>query len=103
MSTNKTTTREQLIRSIVKESKVDMDSVRLAYNCLEGKVQKLLAETTPEQDVKVKLFEGITIEGKYIPETVKINNLTGKEITYKAKIKPTVKVSRRYGEKLNEI
>lgn len=94
-------TKEQMIKGIVKESKVDLNSVRLAYNCLESKIKKLLSETSYEQNVKIKLFEGITVEGTYVPQSVKINNLTGKKETYAAKIRPSIKVSRRYCEKLN--
>lgn len=101
MSNSKRTTKEQLIRSIGREAKVDLRSVRLVYNTLENRIRKLLEEVNKDQDAEIKIFDGITVEGKYIPTETRINNLTGLEIEMKAKIRPHAKISRRYCERLN--
>lgn len=102
MSNSKRTTKEQLIRSIGREAKVDLRSVRLVYNTLENRIRKLLEEVNKNQDAEIKIFDGITVEGKYIPKSKRINNLTGLETEIAAKIKPHAKVSRRYCERLNK-
>ena len=54
-----------------------------------------------EQDVCIKLFEGISLDGIYVPEKTKTNNLTGKTNLVKSKIKPKFTITRSYCEKLN--
>ena len=99
----KRTTKEQLIRKIVRDTKVDYLSVKIVYRSLEDLIYQLLEEVNQEQDAEIKLFDGMTVEGKYIPHGKKINNITGNEIEYAARIRPHVKVSRRCSERINHL
>lgn len=104
MKENIAITKDKIIKDIAKNSKLyDINTVRMVYNDLENNIKKYLALTTSEQDVKIKLFEGITIQGEYIPEKTKINNLNGKQVTISSRIKPKVNITRTYCEKLNSL
>ena len=99
----KRTTKEELIKSISRDNKLEKKYVRLAYESLEKKIIELLHEVDKDHEAEIKVFDGITIEGKYIPKATRINNLTGNEIDITERIRPSVKVSRRYFERLNNL
>ena len=102
MKENIKITKDKIIKDKEKNGKTyDIDNIRMIYNDLENNIKKYLSLTTSEKNVKIKLFEGITIQGEYIPEQTKINNLTGKEVTTPNRIKPKVNITRTYCEKLN--
>lgn len=75
--------------------------VKNIYRILEDSIFECLSETNKKQDVCIKLFEGISLEGKYIPEKTKRNNLTDEIIFVESKIKPNFNITRSYCEKLN--
>lgn len=95
-----TYTKDMLIRSIADACHKDMSTVRGIYNALEENVAKLLSSATPDADVSIRLFEGITIDSTFVPEKTKVNNLTGKVITSASKIKPKANITRSYRNKL---
>lgn len=70
------------------------------YNTLEAKVKELLSCAAPGVDIAIKLFEGITLKGRYVPEIIKQNNLTGEMMVYKAHIKPEAQFSKRLRDSL---
>lgn len=75
--------------------------VKDIYNTLEYLIFQLLTLTDKKQNISIRLFEGITLDGIYIPEKSKINNLTGKISIVTEKIKPKFNITRSYCEKLN--
>ena len=75
--------------------------VKDVYNVLEDVIFDVLSSADKKQDVCIKLFEGISLDCKYIPESVKQNNLTGKTSLVESKIKPKFNITRYYCEKLN--
>ena len=95
-----TYTKDMLIRSIADACHKDMGTVRNFYNVLEENVAKLLSSATPDTDVSIRLFEGITIDSTFVPEKTKVNNLTGNVITSASKIKPKANITRSYCNKL---
>jgi len=97
----KITNKEQLIRAIADTTNTRVEVVKGIYNSLENKIKILLSETTLTQDVTIRLFEGISIDSKYIPEKEKINNLNHQKIITTSKIKPKANITRSYIEKLN--
>jgi len=99
--TNTVYTREKMIRKIAKMSKRDLNTARSVYDALEDAITELLLTVTTDHDVIIKLFEGISLEGTYVPEKMKVNNLTGKEIKVASKIKPKVNITRSFCDKLN--
>ena len=49
----------------------------------------------------IKLFEGMSLDGVYVPEKTKKNNLTGQMNFVDSRIKPKFNITRSYREKLN--
>ena len=98
---NKNTyTKDALIRNVAEKCRKDIGTVRTIYNTLEDTISNLLSSANSNTDVTIRLFEGITIDSTFIPEETKINNLTGKVITSKSKIKPKANITRNYRDKL---
>ena len=80
--------------------KADRIIARSIYDTMEEKIRFMLSQANEHEDVKLKLFEGITLECKFIPEKVRKNNLTGEIITAKSKRKIKGKVTKNYCDKL---
>ena len=76
--------------------------IRSVYNLLEGIIFGSLSSVDKKQDVCIRLFEGISLDGTYIPEKTKKNNLTGEVNLVESKIKPKFNITRSYCEKLND-
>lgn len=91
--------KKKLIKSI-KSSNTKL-AIRDIYNALENHVFNLLSSVDSKQDICIRLFEGVSIDGKYVPEKIKKNNLTGENSFVESKIKPKFNITRSYCEKLN--
>lgn len=96
-------TKETLIKDIAKQTNKNISDVRDVYNALEKDIFDILSSVDENKDVNIRLFEGINLNGVFIPEIKKINNLTGKVAYIKSKIKPKCNITRSYCEKLNEV
>lgn len=99
-------TKEELIRSISESSKTPIFMVRRIYDCIENEVRERLSKVNKSQSVTIKLFEGLTIKGEYVPQKKVVSNLpqySDKNQVSPEKIKPTAKFSRRYGENLSNL
>lgn len=101
-TTKNTYNKEMLIRNIAEICGKNVSTVRVVYNTLEETIAKLLSSATPNNDVSIKLFEGISIDSTFVPEKTKVNNLTGKVITSTSKIKPKANITRNYRDKITE-
>ena len=96
----RTFTRDDLLNMISNETGVSQNFARSIYDTMEEKVRFMLSQANENEDVKLKLFEGIALECKFIPEKVRKNNLTGEMITAKSKRKVKGKITKNYLEKL---
>lgn len=94
-------TKENLIKDIAKQTNNNISDVKEIYNALEKDIFDILSSTDENQDVSIRLFEGISLDGIYVPEKEKKNNLTGKMSLVESKIKPKFNITRSYCEKLN--
>ena len=94
-------TKEKLIKEIAKQTDKSVSDVRVFYNSLENIIFNTLSSVDEEQDVCIRLFEGISLNGSYACEKTKTNNLTGEVKLVKSKIKPKFYITRNYCEKLN--
>ena len=94
-------TKENLIRNIAKRTNKNINDVRDFYNSLENFIFNILSSVETNGDISIRLFEGISLDGIYVSEKTKKNNLTGEVNTVKSKIKPRVNITRSYCEKLN--
>ena len=94
-------TKENLIKDIAKQTNKSINDVKVVYNALENTIFDILSSVDVNGDVSIRLFEGISLNGAYIPEKNKQNNLTGKVSLVESKIKPKFTITRSYCEKLN--
>lgn len=76
--------------------------VKDIYGLLEDIIFNTLSSVDKRQDVCIRLFEGISLDGKYVSEKTKKNNLTGEVNLVESKIKPKFNITRSYCEKLND-
>lgn len=91
--------KKKLIKSI--RNSHTKSVIKNVYNMLENIVFDSLCSVDKKNDVCIKLFEGISIDGKYVPEKTKKNNFTGEIDVIESKIKPKFNVTRSYCGKLN--
>ena len=94
-------TKENLIKDIAKQTNNNIFDVKEIYNALENLVFDILSSVNEDRDVDIRLFEGISLDGIYVPAKEKKNNLTGKTRLVESKIKPKFNITRSYVEKLN--
>lgn len=94
-------TKENLIKDIAKQTNNNISDVKEIYNSLEKLIFDVLSSVNEDRDVDIRLFEGISLEGIYVPAKEKKNNLTGKTSVVDSKIKPKFNITRSYVEKLN--
>ena len=97
----KVVTKDSLIRNIARNSKQKINDVKDFYDTLESIIFDTLSSVNENQDVCIRLFEGISLDGLYIPEKTKKNNLTGEVGLVESKIKPKFNITRSYCEKLH--
>ena len=94
-------TKENLIKDVAKQTNNNISDVKEIYNSLEKLIFDVLSSVNEDRDVDIRLFEGISLEGIYVPAKEKKNNLTGKTSVVDSKIKPKFNITRSYVEKLN--
>lgn len=75
--------------------------IKDVYGLLEDVIFNSLSSADKRQDVCIRLFEGISLDGTYVSEKTKKNNLTGEVGFVESKIKPKFNITRSYCEKLN--
>lgn len=97
----KVITKDSLIKNIARNSNQKISDVKDFYDTLESIIFDTLSSVDENQDVCIRLFEGVGLDGKYIPEKTKKNNLTGEVNLVESKIKPKCNITRSYCEKLN--
>ena len=95
------TSEEEVSRSFVLNSNPDLIINIVDATSIERSLYLTTQLLETDHDVIIKLFEGISLEGTYVPEKTKVNNLTGKEIKVASKIKPKVNITRSFCDKLN--
>lgn len=94
-------TKENIIREIAKQTSKNVSDVKIFYNAFEELIFEGLRSVDKDTDICIRLFEGISLDGEYISEKTKKNNLTGKTEFVGSKIKPKFNITRSYCEKLN--
>ena len=91
--------KKKLIKSV--KSLHTKSVIKYIYNLLENTIFDNLSSVDKKQDLCIRLFEGISLDGTYIQEKTKKNNLTGEISFVESKIKPKFNITRSYCEKLN--
>lgn len=93
--------KKRLIKSI--KNSHTRSVIKEVYNSLENAIFNSLYSVNEDQDVCIRLFEGISLDGTYIPERMKTINLTGESRLMESKIKPKFNITRNYCDKLNNV
>ena len=96
-------TKENLIKDIAKQTNASVSEVKVFYNALENTIFDILSSVDVNGDTSIRLFEGVSLDGIYVPEKTKQNNLSGELSLVKSKIKPKFNITRSYREKLNKL
>lgn len=96
-----TYTKDMMVKNVAVECKRDKKTVREIYNAIEDLVFSTLSSANADNDVSVRLFEGVVLDGVYVPAHEKVNNLTGEMIITKEKISPKARITRSYCDKVN--
>lgn len=91
--------KKKLIKSI--RNSHTKSVIKYIYGLLEEIIFNSLSSVDKKQDVCIRLFEGISLDGTYVSEKTKKNNLTGEVGIVESKIKPKFNITRSYCEKLN--
>ena len=92
-------TKAQIIKMVARRIRLRKSLVEDVFDGLEKEIFELLA-SADESGVSLRLFEGITLDSEFVPESEKVNNLTGNKITTLAKIKAKANITRHYCGKL---
>ena len=95
-------TKENIIKDIAAQTNKNITDIKNFYNILEDYIFNTLSSVNEEQSICIRLFEGISLDGSYVSEKSKKNNLTGEISLVEGKIKPKFKITRSYCEKLND-
>ena len=94
-------TKLSIIKKIAKRTDIPVYEIKKVYDAFEDIIFDTLSSTDEENDVCLKLFEGINLNGIFMSEKTKKNNLTGEVKLVESKIKPKFNITRSYCEKLN--
>lgn len=89
----------KVYNSLTECSQADLNNL---LDIFEEVVYDNLKSATEKESIIVPLFEGMTVEGIFTPQTTKQNNLTGKTITVASKIKPKATFTRTCISKLSQ-
>lgn len=95
-------TKEQLITQLAESGHIPVPVMRSIYSTFEQCIFTYLSSATPSEDITVKLFDGMSLECRYIPETETTHPETRKRITVPGKIWAKPKITRYYNRKINE-
>ena len=79
MATKIKITKENIIKDIANQTNKSILDVKEIYSELENVIFNTLLSVEKNRDVSIRLFEGVSLDGSYIPEKKKKNNLTGKK------------------------
>lgn len=93
-----TITQENLLQQIAEKGDINIATVRLVFKTAEAVIFGRLSSTTPEENTIVKVMDGLSLEGTYVPEK-QIH--TYDHITCRPRIRVKPKVTRHYNRKVN--
>ena len=86
------------INQIAKKEDINVETVRRIFSATENIVFDYLSSTTPSENVVVKILNGLSLTGKYIPEK-EIHTYDDIKCEERISVKP--RVTRYYNRKIN--
>lgn len=94
-------TKAKIIKMVARRARIRKTLVKKMYLALEEEIMRMLAEADENDDVSLRLFEGISIDSEFLPKKEKLNNLTGETIITQEKVKAKANITRYYCDKLS--
>lgn len=93
--------KEDIVRQVAQKSNTSIKETRKVCNAFEEVIFENLQNTTQSNDIVIKLFKGISLEGKFHKETTSTHPKTREKIIIPEKIWAKAKITRNYNRKLN--
>lgn len=91
-------TQKKLIDQIAKKEDINVETVRRIFSAAEGIIFDYLSSTTPSENVVVKILNGLSLTGKYLPKK-EIHTYDDIKCEERISVKP--KITRYYNRKIN--
>ena len=92
--------RDKVIELVAKMEHTTTDNIGSVFDSIEEVMITALSGVNENRDVLVKLFNGISVRGTYLPERLKKNNLTGKIIKVASNIKLKPAITKTFSDKI---
>ena len=93
---------KDFIKLVAEESGYYQNAVKDILDSVASVSEKLMSDATPEEQVHIKLFEGLTIGTKYYKERKAMNPRTGEDIITPEHIYPYTKYTQAFSLKIRE-
>jgi nucleoid DNA-binding protein len=94
-------TEKQLLEKIAGRTGENPATVRRILNGMEQEILACLASAAPEQEIKVKLMTGLSLESRYLPARETINPKTKEKTFSHPQVRCHAKVTAYFNQKLN--
>jgi len=91
-----------LVKDVAKKLDIFQNSIQTVVDCLEETIREYLLQADANENIEIKLFEGIKLKSKFVPAHKDIHPETKEEIMVDDKVWITSKVTRNLNRKLNE-
>ncbi|MDD6828043.1 MAG: HU family DNA-binding protein [Oscillospiraceae bacterium] len=91
---------KDLVKMVAAESGYYQGAVKDIYNATSAVITKILSESTPEDLVTIKLFEGLSIETKFYKGKETVKPRTGEKTISDDHIYPRAKFTQAYQLKI---
>lgn len=98
-----TISREDLIRMLSEKSGYWMKDIKAVLQCMDEVVFEELSKATLDEEVQIQMATGIKYSCKIIPSRDRVDPRNLQPITVGETIKPSVKFSQDYKNKLQEV
>lgn len=93
-------TQEELIKEISDTEDINVATVREIFRSAENIIFDHLSSTSPSEKTFIKVLNGLTINGQYVPKKI-INRGMFKKIHCPSRVKAKAVISEYYNRKLN--
>ena len=93
-------TREMLIKKLAEKSNFYQRDIRVLLHYLDEVVFETFNEVDEGNDVSIQIVEGVKLKVTLVPPRERVDPRTQKPIIVKATVKPGVKYSENFREKI---
>ena len=93
-----TITREMIIRKLAEKTNYYQRDIRLLMSAFDDVIEEYYTEVDDDKDISIQLVRGIKVTGKVMPERIRKNPKTGKNVVCTPLVKPQAKFSENFRE-----